>query len=444
MADEKLPLSDRPGGSEGDSASSFDDSPRTGPGIGDILVWGMLGCGALVMLTCGIGGIGGVAWFMMAGTPPAASRDVPIVDGRDQSAKDAESEEELPSGVLPEPPLQLLAPLSPASKIGETDLTKVDPRALRERAQHFYENGQYRLALQCQYQSVVKEQVGQYDLACYYARIGDVPGALYWLQDAAREDGVDADHSSRDSDLVAVRKDPRWPKLRAYLRACQRYWESSGYSETSLVLPQNAAPETPIPVFIGLHGFGQNAREFVSAERYQTMADQLGAAFLGVSGTRCRGKHTFVWSEDAAQDLARIDVALKEVAERLTPAEGQLVLFGFSQGGMVSAELAGRHPQRFAGAILLSPGSVSNAPDFQLAPQAENRRQGLVAICGAAEHPATVNRTKRYAALYENQGRRVYLKLYPGMNHHTLPPDFSEKFPIWGKFVLDTTARTLE
>jgi predicted esterase len=404
----------------------------------------MLGCGALVMLTCGIGGIGGVAWLMTRATPPAASRTVPVVVEVDKPAKDVETEEELPSGSLPERPLQLLAPLPPASNIGQTDLTKLDPRVLRATAHQFYEKGQYRLALQFQYQSVVKEQVGQYDLACYYARIGDVPGALYWLQDAAREDGVDVDHSSQDIDLVEVRKDPRWPKLRAYLRACQRYWESSGYSETSLVLPQNAASETPMRVFIGLHGFGHNAQEFVGAERYQALADQLGAAFLGVSGTRCRGKHTFVWSEDPAQDLARIDAALKEVAERLTPAEGQLVLFGFSQGGMVSAELAGRHPQRFAGAILLSPGSVSNLPDFQLAPQDENRRQGLVAVCGAGEHPSTVNRTKRYAVLYENQGRRVYLKLYPGMNQHTLPPDFSEKFPIWCKFVLDPAARTPE
>lgn len=419
-----------------DAVKDPHDSQRTGPGIGDVLLWSMLGCGALVILGCGVVGIGGGAWFLMARAPQGA----PVVDNLDESADQAVREDRGISGELPEPPLSLVPPAPPSSKFGETDLMALDPRELQGAAHHFYRQGQFRTAVQFQYQCVIKTQVGHYDLACYYARAGDVPAALYWLQDAAKDDGVDVDHAGRDRDLVEVRKDPRWPKLRTYLLAYQRHWESSGYSETSLVMPQNAVPHTPIPVFIGLHGLGDNARQFVSPERYQVMADKMGVAVLGVSGTRCRGKHTFVWSEDPSQDMARIDAALSEVAAQLTPAEGQLVLFGFSQGGMVSAELVARHPQRFAGAILLSPGSVSGADPSRLPRFPEGRRPGLVAVCGAGEHRATVNFTKGYAAAYQSRGARLYLKVYPGMKQHTFPPDFSEKFPVWGKFVLDPAA----
>ncbi len=175
MTDEHLPPSDRPVGSSGDSASSFDDNPRTRPGIGDVLVWGLLGCGALVMLTCGIGGIGGLAWFVTMRPPQVAPPVVPVVVESDEPATDTEKEGAPPPGSLPELPLKLLAPLPPASNIRNTDLTKLDPRALRATAHQLYEKGQFRLALQCQYQSVVKEQVGQYDLACFYSLIGDVP-----------------------------------------------------------------------------------------------------------------------------------------------------------------------------------------------------------------------------------------------------------------------------
>jgi len=338
-----------------------------------VLLWGGLGCGALVILICGVVGIGGAAWFLIARAPQGAP---PVVVNLDEFDDESEAEDQKAPGELPVPALSLIPPTPPGAKFGETDLTTLDPHALRGAADHFYRQCRFRHALQFQFQAVAKDQNGQYNLACYYARAGDVPAALYWLQDAGREEGVDVGHATRDEDLIEVRKDPRWPTLRTYLRKCERYWEASGYSETSLVAPQNVAPGTPIPVFIGLHGFGSSAHEFVSPERYQALADQMGAAVLGVSGTNCRGKHSFVWSEDATKDLARVDAALREVAGQLTPAQGQIVLFGFSQGGMVSAELAARDPQRFAGAILLSPGSVSNVDPARLPQFPAGRRPG--------------------------------------------------------------------
>jgi predicted esterase len=415
------------------------DSRRTG--IGDVVLWSVLGCGALVILSCGIVGIGGAAWFLMARAPQGVP---PVVVNPDEVDDESEADNQHVPGELPQPTLSLVPPNPPGAKFGSTDLTTLDPRSLRGAAFQLYGQRRYRQALQFQFQALIKDQIGQYNLACYYARAGDIPAALYWLQDAGREEGVDVDHATRDEDLVDVRKDPRWPKLRNYLRKCERYWEASGYSETSLVVPQNIAPGTPIPVFIGLHGFGSSAHEFVSPDQYQAFADQMGAAVVGVSGTNCRGKHSFVWSEDAEKDAARVETAMREIAGQLTAAEGQIVLFGFSQGGTVAAELAARHLQRFAGAILLSPGSTTHVDPSRLPRFPEERRPGLVAVCGGGEHPDTLKYTEGYAEAYRSRGARAYLKVDAGMNQHAFPPDFDEKFPMWGKFVLDPAAPTPE
>src|SRR5439155_25634799 len=114
--------------------------------------------------------------------------------------------------------------------------------------------GDFVAALEYQYLFFKKSGTGQYDLACYYARVGDVSGALYYLQIAAKDDFSDADWARRDADLVNVRRDPRWPAVFAYMRAYQPHWATCGISETSLMLPADSTPSQPLPLFIALHG----------------------------------------------------------------------------------------------------------------------------------------------------------------------------------------------
>lgn len=419
--------------------AQFEDDPPE-PGVGRVLLWAGAGCFAFVTMLGGACVL--VIWLLISLAKDIRPADGAAPPGVQQPAGAAPAEAArviLPDG-RPLPPLKLPVPPPPSSRMGRFDLTTLDVRELMTAARQFGEKGDFRRAIQCQYQAVVKDHSGQYNLACYYSLAGRVPESLYWLQVGAQEESADADWATRDSDLVNVRNDPRWPVLLVYLRDYQTYWAKADISETSLVLPRNAAPGQALPVFIGLHGMGHNAHGFVDAEMYQSLADSMQVAFLGVSGTVVRGRTHFVWSEDPVKDLARIDAALKEVTDRLTPAPGQAVLFGFSQGGLVSAELAARHPDRFAGAIIMSPGGNSSVQISEVMARPEHKRQGIVAVCGAGEQAGNVTRTNEYAAAFEKLGARVYLKLYPDVKTHRFPADFVEKLPAWGKFILDPQA----
>lgn len=402
-------------------------TPPKLPGIGTLFLWGGIGCLVFVIIFGGLAAVGVGLFVTIAKNYQPGPADVEPIDWK-------------PGDALPEPPLQLPMPPAPTARLGETELSHVAPRELAAAAQHLYEMRRYDDAVRCQYQVVSKSDAGRYNLACYYARAGDMPAALYWLQAGARDEGADADWALQDDDLAGIRKDSRWPKLLRYLRVCQRYWETGNFSETTLVLPHGTLAGRPIAVFIGLHGLGDTAHGFIDPDEYQPLADEMGVAFLGVSGTIPHGKSWFTWSEDPVKDLERIDAALREVSDRLTPAEGQEFLLGFSQGGRVAAELAARRPDRFAGAIVLSPGSRSGErlPSVDAGPL--HRRQGIVAVCGAGEHPRTIEYTNRCAALFKKLGARVFLKLYPGMNRHSLPPDYRKKLPDWGKFILNPDA----
>ncbi len=206
----------------------------------------------------------------------------------------------------PSPPLALSAPPEPSPTFQGKDLTKFSARALAGAARQLYDDKKYPQAIQVLYHAIKAGADGGYDLACDYALDGQVDAAFYWLQKTALDEGVDASWAGQDPDLEVLRKDARWPRIASYLSACNAYWTGTGHHTTTLVLPGGYKPGTPIGVLVGMHGLGADPEGFVSKDAYQDLADELNMAVVGVSGTSPRGKRSFVWSEDPAQDAAQI------------------------------------------------------------------------------------------------------------------------------------------
>lgn len=344
-----------------------------------------------------------------------------------------------PTSPEPAPPLELTPPPAPPAKYGEHDLKALDGDTLRANAFDRYQEGQLEDAIQLQHWGVLAKDgggEGQYNLACFYALAGKVEAAFYWLQRAAKDEGVDAAWAAEDADLEVLRADARWAKVVEHLRAWNAWWEKSGRRVTLLVVPKGVSNEQPVPAVVGLHGFGSHPRDFADGEEYQALADRLGVAFVGVSGTVPIGPKTFRWAEDPAQDAARVASALAEVKNLVTITPGAVVLIGFSQGAQVAAELAARDPAAFAGAIVLSPGSREPVRLAEATKADAHAGRGFVVRVGAGEHPSNVAQADEVARALRALGCRVDEHAYEGMDEHTFPPDYLEKLGEWVTFCL--------
>jgi predicted esterase len=148
----------------------------------------------------------------------------------------------------------------------------------------------------------------------------------------------------------------------------------------------------------------------------------------------------FAWSGDPQRDRERIEAALAELRDRLKPVQGKIMLFGFSSGAVIAVEIAARDPERFAGALVMSPGGFEPATG-KLAPSDSHGRQGYVMVCGADENPGNVEKAAVYARDMERLGARVFHHAYPDVSQHALAPDFQEQLPAWIGFMLDPTKR---
>lgn len=364
---------------------------------------------------------------------PASAVAVPDVP----KAAAEESEGEGLSDRPPPPPFTVpAAAIEPGTDVEGRDVSEIPPSQLSAHARRFAQEYRWQDALKCQYHATKKTGRGQYDLSCYYARCGEPQAAIHWLLQAAQKEGVDATWARKDFDLDAVRNDPRWDVIDRYLEQCEKHWSQSGARRVVTILPDGYANDRPLPTLVWLHGLGGTPSELSFEDYYQKLANDMQVAVVALSGSRVLGPDRFGWWYQAARNTKHVMELLKSTEDKLQIAPGKIVPFGFSQGGQVAMDLAAHDPERFAGAIVLSPGGVP----FELesfVPGDTIRRSGFVCLCGEKEHPGNVYQTKWCADWGREHGARVQHRVFPGQTMHSFPPDYQEMFPEWVRFVLE-------
>jgi predicted esterase len=333
---------------------------------------------------------------------------------------------------LPKPLFEVPEPKELPAVYEGRDLSKLKPNVLAGMAMRAAEAEDYKTALAAQFWAVKKGEGSFYNLACFYARNNMFEEAVYWLQKGAFEEGVDAEWAARDPDLESLFEIPKYSHLIGFLNYCQAYWNASKHKLTVLYVPEKFDKAKPSPVVVCLHGRGGSPKRFLN-QSLQYYADELGMPFVCVSGTRPTGPKGFVWAEEPDADAKRIDAALQEVSDRITVAPGSVIAMGFSEGAQVAVEVSVRDPEKYAGAIVLSPGA-----DFHLnqAPEsAKLKERRFVVTIGGNEHPGNVKLAEQDRDWLKKAGANVEFVTFPGVGH-MIPRDFDERLPKWIAFIL--------
>jgi len=199
-----------------------------------------------------------------------------------------------------------------------------------------------------------------------------------------------------------------------------------------VISPSGHDSTKPIPVAIWLHGYGSNPSELsIFREDYQKRADILGVTFVGISAPVKMDEGSYEWAEDVKTDFEYLESILIENADKVIPDWPRVAIFGFSQGGKVAGDIAMNYPEKFAGAILLSPGGSKSSPERPDSAVTGHEFQTYYCFVGADEAYGNVSLTERYARALERLGAKVTFKAYPGMEDHTTPPDYEKKLADW-------------
>ncbi len=204
-----------------------------------------------------------------------------------------------------------------------------------------------------------------------------------------------------------------------------------------LVLPPDHHPATPVPMLIWLHGYGSSPN-LVYEAYFERLAEAYGIAVLGVSAPlayepeegeseQTRG---YVWEENVASDGDRVWDAIEGVADRVTPKDGRIVLFGFSQGAGVAAELAALHRGEIAGAIMMSPGMFKPEVLSGFKPRRGPPQRYVISV-GAGEIDRNIASAETFRDRLKELEVQVDYRVIDDQDEHVFPDDFYTRLPRW-------------
>lgn len=381
------------------------------------------GCGCITILGVTLLGIVYLMVQQIQSDGPSGDRTGPLAIAYDKDGK-------------PQPPFSVRPKPLPNPQLGDRNLAEMSAEELRQLARRMHVNALWQEAVQAQQWAVHQERRALYDLACMHCRNGQFDAAVYWLQEAALEEGVDVAWAEQDEDLEQLRKSYRWATVRSYLQAAAKYWRKHGEPARVLLLPRGRRDPGTLDLLVCLHGDGGNPKEFVAD--FQSLADALGIAVLGISATTPTGPQHYRWSEDAEENHARVEAALVKAFEKAKLAKTGIVLLGFSRGGQTAVELAVRAPRRFAGAIAFSPRASPDSNGESAPKDLEGeaaKGQRYVLVHGQTETPQIVANARRLRDWLEQAGAIVHVQEDRFRSAHILPRNAAAQLPLWVRFV---------
>ena len=198
-----------------------------------------------------------------------------------------------------------------------------------------------------------------------------------------------------------------------------------------IVTPKGYKTSNPVPLAIWLHHHGQNPKELKeSRDQYQHWANELGIAFIEVSATARRTKG-YEWTENLEADRQYIFDLLSLHQDKIKPEWPRVALIGFGQGAKVAGDVALSDPEKFAGAILMSPVGNKYKP-APLDPNVKSHKsQTYFCFVGEDEAFEKALITRKYAITLKETDAKLTYKIYPGIEKHSKPPDFDENLSRW-------------
>ncbi|MFT7679413.1 MAG: putative esterase, partial [Planctomycetota bacterium] len=226
--------------------------------------------------------------------------------------------------------------------------------------------------------------------------LGKSVDAGYWSESELGRDGLIASHRTRAGFGAMV----------ARVRANYTAILPSLIGLTEVRVPEGEAPAGGWPMLLCLHGYGTDQRDLLNLA-------EVGASKGFYSVTICGFKPVspgrYSWPNEGPAIAEYIHKTLAPYRENPACNAETIYTTGFSQGGLVATYLVASDPERYRGAIPISPAGPLIVP----LPKEGAPARPLFMLYGLAEGSGVKNNVTRFQGGFEQTGSRVQLVTHP-------------------------------
>lgn len=259
------------------------------------------------------------------------------------------------------------------------------------------------------------------NLAIMRVSMGDPEGAV-----EALIYGLDRDHFySRYAFLgefwASVRDTSSWEEFQARNEMARARAQTEVRPRLEVSLPEGYDPALRYPLFIALHGGGENVDVFIPEWTSPLLRKEFIVAFP--QSTQLVAMNGYNWTEDVGRSLREIREAYQQVVDAYSVNQEQVLVGGFSSGGVASLEVVLQDALPVKGFVALCPGMPEA---FTPESVREARDRGIRGTILTTEMDGRVEQQRRIDEVLTQEGLPHEFHITPNIGHW-YPEDLGER-----------------
>ena len=188
-----------------------------------------------------------------------------------------------------------------------------------------------------------------------------------------------------------------------------------------VVVPDGYLPSLRYPVFIALHGGGENIDVFMPEWTSSVLRREFIVVFP--QSTQLVAMNGYNWTNDIELSLREIREAYEKVVRELPVDTDEVLVGGFSSGGVASLEVVLKDALPVRGFVALCPAMPE---DFTAEAVTAARERGVRGTLLTTEMDGRVEQQRRMAEIMEEVGLPHEFYITPNVGHW-YPDDLGER-----------------
>ena len=259
------------------------------------------------------------------------------------------------------------------------------------------------------------------NLALMHLRLGDLDESLKALTYGLDHGIWYGKYTFLDPAWDSMKEHPGWAAVSSLNEEAKARDALEVKPRMEVVLPAGYDPARRYPLFLALHGGGENVDLFMPNWTSPGLGREFIVAFP--QSTQLIAMDGYNWTEDVDLSLKEIREGFEKVVDEYSVDTDQVIIGGFSSGGVASLEVVLKGVIPVQGFVVLCPAMPENFSAEEARAASERGVRGTILT---TEMDGRVDQQKEMSAIMEEVGLSHEFHVSPDIGHW-YPDDLSER-----------------
>jgi predicted esterase len=214
---------------------------------------------------------------------------------------------------------------------------------------------------------------------------------------------------------------PGWSSIQARSEEARAKAALSVKPRLEVVLPDGYDPSRLYPLFLALHGGGENVDVFMPNWVSSVLSREFIVAFP--QSTQLVAMNGFNWTEDIGLAVKEVQDAFQKVVDKYPVDTDEVIIGGFSSGGGASLEVVLKNALAVRGFIVLCPALPE---DFSADEAGAAAGRGVRGALLTTEMDGRLDQQREMADIMKVEGLPLVFHVTQGVGHW-YPDDLAER-----------------